>query len=176
MSRHGQLPDLLAEEFTIPMGTFPFIAPEQYLRCRDDLRSDLFALGAMLYALATGRNPWGTPDSLRGVRKRLWRDPEPPRAIRAEIPEWLQEIILRALVVDPMRRYQTAAQMAFDLGHPQQVKLTARAHKLKRDGWLQVWDRWRIMRKIRRFTAPESVVTKGRARGLSQSGLKITTW
>ncbi len=160
LSRHDQLPDLLAEEFTIPMGTFPFIAPEQYLRCRDDLRSDLFALGAMLYALATGRNPWGTPETLRGVRKRLWRDPEPPRAIRPEIPEWLQEIILRALVIDPMQRYQTAAQMAFDLGHPQQVKLTARAHKLRQDGWLQVWDRWRIMRKIRRFTAPKSVAAQ----------------
>jgi nucleotide-binding universal stress UspA family protein len=160
LSRHDQLPDLLAEEFTIPMGTFPFIAPEQYLRCRDDLRSDLFALGAMLYALATGRNPWGTPETLRGVRKRLWRDPEPPRAIRPEIPEWLQEIILRALVVDPMQRYQTAAQMAFDLSHPQQVKLSPRALKLKRDGWLQVWDRWRIMRKIRRFTAPMSVAAQ----------------
>ena len=160
LSRHDQLPDLLAEEFTIPMGTFPFIAPEQYLRCRDDLRSDLFALGAMLYALATGRNPWGTPETLRGVRKRLWRDPEPPRAIRPEIPEWLQEIILRALMVDPMQRYQTAAQMAFDLGQPAQVKLTSRALKLKRDGWLQVWDRWRIMRKIRRFTAPLSVAAQ----------------
>lgn len=160
LSRHDQLPDLLAEEFTIPMGTYPYIAPEQYLRCRDDPRSDLFALGAMLYALATGRNPFGTPQSLRGVRKRLWRDPEPPRAIRPEIPEWLQEIILRALAVDPMRRYQTAAQMAFDLAHPQQVTLTARAHKLKRDGWLQVFDRWRVMRKLRRFTAPASVAAQ----------------
>ncbi|MBL9051496.1 MAG: universal stress protein [Tabrizicola sp.] len=160
LSRHDQLPDLLAEEFTIPMGTYPYIAPEQYLRCRDDPRSDLFALGAMLYALATGRNPCGTPQSLRGVRKRLWRDPVPPRAIRPEIPEWLQEIILRALAVDPMRRYQTAAQMAFDLTHPQQVTLTARAHKLKRDGWLQVFDRWRVMRKLRRFTAPASVAAQ----------------
>jgi serine/threonine protein kinase len=69
LSRHDQLPDLLAEEFTIPMGTYPYIAPEQYLRCRDDPRSDLFALGAMLYALATGRNPWGTPETLRGVQE-----------------------------------------------------------------------------------------------------------
>ena len=160
LSRHDQLPDLLAEEFAIPMGTYPYIAPEQYLRCRDDPRSDLFALGAMLYALATGRNPWGNPETLRGVRKRLWRDPEPPRAIRPEIPEWLQEIILRALSVDPMRRYQSAAQMAFDLGHPGQVTLTARAHKLARDSWLTVFDRWRVMRKIRRFSSPDSVAAQ----------------
>jgi eukaryotic-like serine/threonine-protein kinase len=160
LSRHGQLPDLLAEEFTIPMGTYPYIAPEQYLRCRDDPRSDLFALGAMLYALATGRNPWGTPETLRGVRKRLWRDPVPPRATRPEIPEWLQQIILRALSVDPMRRYQTAAQLGFDLRHPSQVTLTARAHKLRRDGWMQVFDRWRVMRKIKRFRAPTSIVAQ----------------
>lgn len=160
LSRHDQLPDLLAEEFHIPMGTYPFIAPEQYLRCRDDPRSDLFALGAMLYALSTGTNPWGTPETLRGVRKRLWRDPVPPRAIRPEIPEWLQEIILRALAVDPMRRYQTAAQMAFDLGHPRQVKLTDRAHKLKQDSWLQVFDRWRVMRKLRSFAAPKTIAAQ----------------
>lgn len=160
LSRHDRLPDLLAEEFTIPMGTFPYIAPEQVLRCRDDPRSDLFALGAMLYALATGRNPWGTPETLRRVRKRLWRDPEPPRALRPDIPEWLQEIILRALSVDPMRRFQSAAQMAFDLSHPQQVTLTARAHKLKRDGWLTVFDRWRVMRRIKRFTAPASMAAQ----------------
>jgi non-specific serine/threonine protein kinase/protein-serine/threonine kinase len=160
LSRHDQLPDLLAEEFTIPMGTFPYIAPEQYLRCRDDPRSDLFALGAMLYTLATGRKPFGEPQTLRGVRKRLWRDPEPPRALRAEIPEWLQEIILRALSVDPMRRYQTAAQMAFDLAHPQQVTLTPRAHKLKRDSWLKRWDRWRFMRRVRSFDTPASLVSQ----------------
>lgn len=160
LSRHDQLPDLLAEEFSIPMGTFPYLAPEQYLRCRDDARSDLFALGVMLYVLTTGKHPFGQPETLRGVRKRLWRDPDPPRAIRPECPEWLQEIILRALAVDPMRRYQSAAQMAFDLGHPAQVKLTARALKTRRDGWLAVFDRWRTMRKLRSFTTPATVAAQ----------------
>ena len=160
LSRHDHLPDLLAEEFSIPMGTFPYLAPEQYLRCRDDPRSDLFALGALLYVLTTGKHPFGQPETLRGVRKRLWRDPEPPRALRPECPEWLQEIILRALAVDPMRRYQSAAQLAFDLGHPQQVRLTARALKVRRDGWLSVFDRWRIMRRIRSFPSPASVAAQ----------------
>ena len=154
LSRHDQLPDLLAEEFTIPMGTFPYIAPEQYLRARDDLRSDLFALGAMIYELATGRMPFGQPEKLKGVRKRLWRDPVPPRALNKDIPEWLQEIILRALEVDPARRYQSAAQMLFDLSHPAQVKLTARAHKLGQDGAMAVFRRWRQMRKVRHFAPP----------------------
>jgi eukaryotic-like serine/threonine-protein kinase len=160
LSRHDLLPDLLAEEFSIPMGTYPYIAPEQVLRCRDDLRSDLFALGAMIYQLATGTLPFGAPETLRGVRKRLWRDPVPPRALRPEVPEWLQEIILRALEVDPMRRAQTAAQMAFDLAHPGQVKLTRRGLKLRQDGWLTVFDRWRVARRIRRFAPPVSIAAQ----------------
>ncbi len=154
LSRHDQLPDLLAEEFTIPMGTFPYIAPEQYLRRRDDLRSDVFALGAMIYEVATGKMPFGQPETLRGVRKRLWRDPEPPRALRPEVSPALQEIILRALEVDPARRYQSAAQLLFDLQNPDQVKLTARAHKQVRDGFGPVFRRWRHMRGLRQFASP----------------------
>lgn len=160
LSRHDELPDLLSEEFTIPMGTFPYISPEQYLRQRDDLRSDLFALGAMIYELATGKMPFGQPERLKGVRKRLWRDPVPPRALVPEIPEWLQEIILRALEVDPNNRYQSASQMLFDLSHPKQVKITARAHKTQRDGFWTVFRRWRKMRKVRRFAAPPTMLSQ----------------
>lgn len=157
LSRHDHLPDLLAEEFTIPLGTYPYIAPEQYLRSRDDPRSDLFALGAMIYELATGRMPFGAPEKLKAVRKRLWRDPVPPRALRPELPEWLQEIILKALEVDPANRYQTAAQMVFDLTHPAQVKITPRGRKLVADCWRTVFSRWRVMRRVRGFAAPPSL-------------------
>jgi serine/threonine protein kinase len=156
LSRHDQLPDLLAEEFTIPMGTYPYIAPEQYLRCRDDPRSDLFALGAMLYALATGRNPWGTPETLRGVSKRLVarsgaaaRDPARNPGVAAGNHPAGAGASIRCGAIRRRRRWRLTCR------HPQQVTLTARALKLKRDGWLQVFDRWRVMRKIRRFEAPK---------------------
>jgi non-specific serine/threonine protein kinase/protein-serine/threonine kinase len=161
LSRHDELPDLLAEEFTIPMGTFPYIAPEQYLRQRGDLRSDLYALGAMIYQMATGKLPFGEPEKLSQVRARLWRDPVPPRALRTEIPEWLQEIILRALEVDPARRYQSAAQMIFDLTHPRQVKITERGHKMAQDGFWTVWRRKRAMKGVKGFGAPVSTAAVG---------------
>ncbi len=153
LARHEQLPDLLAEEFASPMGTFPYIAPEQVLGMRDDLRSDVFALGAMLYQLTTGTLPFGNPQGLRGARRRLWRDPVPPRALNPEIPDWLQEVILHALEVDPAARTGSAAQVLFDLEHPEEIALTERAHRCARDGWwAALRRRWR-MRKAR-FAPP----------------------
>lgn len=154
LARHDHLPDLLSEEFRIPLGTYPYIAPEQYLRSRDDLRSDLFAAGAMIYELATGKQPFGEPETLRGVRRRLWRDPVPPRALNPEVPVWLQEVVLRSLAVDPKDRYQSAAQMLFDLQHPSQVRITALGEKTAQDGTMEVFRRWRRMRRLKSFGPP----------------------
>ncbi len=77
--------------------------------------------------------------------------------LQPALPEWLQEIILRALEVDPKARYQSAAQLLFDLQHPAQVRLTARAQKTAPDGRIAVFRRWRQMRNRRRLSAPESI-------------------
>ena len=127
LSRHDLLPDLLEEEFELPMGTSPYMSPEQVRFVRDDPRSDLFSTGVMLYHLATGTRPFGAPSSVHGLRRRLYREPIAPRSLRADCPPWLQEVILHCLEVRPERRYQTAAQLAFDLQHPDQVVLGDRA-------------------------------------------------
>ena len=142
LSRHEMLPDLLAEEFHLPMGTGPYISPEQILKNRSDPRSDIFSLGVLLYHLLTRQRPFGFPRNNRGLRKRMWRDPMPPRAIRPEIPDWLQEIVLRCLESRAEYRYPTAAQLAFDLQNPGEVRLTARAERLKRDPLPVALGRW----------------------------------
>lgn len=141
LSRHDRLPDLLDEEFRLPMGTGPYISPEQVLGVRNEPRSDLFALGVLLYHLATGQRPFGHPTSVSGLKKRLYRDPLPPRSHNPSIPPWLQEIILRCLEVDPAARFDTAAQLAFLLQHPDQLSLSARAEKNAQDGYLSVLKR-----------------------------------
>ena len=133
-ARHEQLPDLLAEEFPGPIGTGPYISPEQLAEDRSDPRSDLFALGVVLYLLATGELPFGEPSTMREWRRRLYHDPAPPRRWRPDLPPWLQEVILHCLERDPEARYQTAAQIAFDLQHPDQIAFTARATRTKRAG------------------------------------------
>src|SRR5579871_3707142 len=141
LSHHNQLPDLLQEEFRVPFGTAPYTAPERLLGVRDDPRSDLFSLGVLLYFFTTGVRPFGESETMHGMRRRLWRDPYPPRQLRPDYPPWLQEVVLRCLEIAPDRRYPTASQLAFDLGHPDQVKLTARSERLRRDPLTTVW--WR---------------------------------
>lgn len=142
LARHDKLPDLLAEEFRLPMGTGPYISPEQVLHIRNDPRSDLFALGVLMYHLVTGERPYGFPTSVPGLRRRLYRDPVPPHALNPKVPPWLQEIILRCLEVNPAKRHDTAAQLAFELQNPDQVQLTARAQKRVRDGMFKMARRW----------------------------------
>jgi serine/threonine protein kinase len=141
LSHHNLLPDLLQEEFRLPYGTAPYMAPERLLGVRDDPRSDLFSLGVLLYFFTTGVRPFGESETLRGMRRRLWRDPYPPRQLRPDYPPWLQEIVLRCLEIEPVWRHPTASQLAFDLAYPDQVKLTARSERLKRDPLSTVWRR-----------------------------------
>ena len=157
LSRHDHLPDLLAEEFEIAMGTYPYIAPEQVLRQRNDLRSDVFALGAMLYEVVTGRPPFGKPQRLADVKPRLWQRAVPPRALVPDCPPWLQEIILRAIETDPKDRYQSAAQLLFDMRHPEQIIVTERGRDLSVDSFMTRLKRWWRGRTIDHFDAPPAM-------------------
>jgi nucleotide-binding universal stress UspA family protein len=141
LAHHNQLPDLLQEEFRLPYGTAPYMAPERLLGVRDDPRSDLFSLGVLLYFFTTGVRPFGEGETMGAMRRRLWRDPQPPRKLEADYPPWLQEVVLRCLEIDPVWRYPTASQLAFELAHPDQIKLTARSERLKRDPLGTVWRR-----------------------------------
>jgi serine/threonine protein kinase len=139
-AHHALYPDLLAEETRVRAGSAPYVSPEQLLGIRDDRRSDLFALGVLLYELATAKLPFGEADT--DVRNRFWLEPVPPSALSRAFPAWLQEIILRCLEPRAELRYQSAAHVAFDLSHPEQVVLTARSNKTERTG---------LISHIRRF-------------------------
>jgi nucleotide-binding universal stress UspA family protein/predicted Ser/Thr protein kinase len=141
-ARHSRYPDLLAEERHLTAGSAPYVSPEQLNEHRGDPRSDLFALGALLYELASGEPPFGTPATYAGMRDRLWRAPVPLRALRPDVAPWLQEIVLHLLEVDAARRYDSAAHVAFDLRHPEQVSLTERATGTRPVGFARQLARW----------------------------------
>ncbi|WP_298213943.1 bifunctional serine/threonine-protein kinase/universal stress protein [Acidovorax sp.] len=142
LSCHAHYPDLLAEEMRQAVGSPAWIAPEQVVGVRGDPRSDIFAIGVMLYELATGELPFGAPTTSGGLRQRLWMTPAPPRKHRADIPPWLQEIILRCLEPEASHRYPSAAHLAFDLTHPEQVPITDRGERTERTPLRTHFKRW----------------------------------
>ncbi len=97
-------------------GTPLFMAPEQ-ARCETiDHRADLFSLGAVLYAMCTGRSPFRASTAL-GVLKRVCDDTHRPvREVNPDVPEWLSRIIDRLLAKDREHRYQTAQEVVDVLG------------------------------------------------------------
>ncbi|XVU28029.1 AAA family ATPase [Actinoplanes sp. CA-054009] len=99
------------------LGTLAYLAPEQTGRTGRavDQRADLYALGAVLYELGTGRPPFGTDDPMRLIHDHLARLPAPPAAVNAEIPEPLSRIILHLLEKEPDNRYQSADGVVHDL-------------------------------------------------------------
>lgn len=137
LAHHSHFPDLLAEELRIPVGNWVYMAPEQVLGVRCDPRSDIYAMGAILYELATAKPPWGKPQSIRELHRRLYRTPVPPRAIAPATPDWLQEVILRCLEIDARDRYASAREVALALANPTQVELTARSTRLRQPGALK---------------------------------------
>lgn len=142
LSWHAHFPDLLAEELRKAVGSPAWISPEQIVGVRGDVRSDIFAIGVMLYELTTRELPFGAPSTTGGMRQRMWMAPTPPRALRADVPDWMQEIILRCLEPAAAQRYATAAELAFDLTNPEQVPITQRGmrmHGLPLFGKLRRW-------------------------------------
>jgi serine/threonine protein kinase len=142
LSCNALYPDLLAEQLRKAVGSPAWIAPEQVVGVRGDPRSDIFAIGVMLYELATGELPFGAPQTPGGLRQRLWMDPPPPRKLRPDLPEWLQEIILRCLEPEAAKRYPSAAHLAFDLRHPDQVTVTALGRNTAGTGFRTHFKRW----------------------------------
>src|SRR5262249_55724430 len=97
------------------MGTAPYMAPEQIRGENADARTDLFALGVVLYQLAAGRRPCGGASSA-DISPAILRDPPPPLArMRPELPEDLGRIISRCLEKNPRERFQTALDVANEL-------------------------------------------------------------
>ncbi len=109
------------------MGTPDYISPEQVAGRRGDARSDLYALGVMLYEMLTGKVPFAGPNAFAIMNDRLLNNPVPPREINPEISPPLQEIIYRALERDPKNRYASAREFAWDMEHQDQVGVADRA-------------------------------------------------
>jgi serine/threonine protein kinase len=121
------------------MGTPDYISPEQVKGKRGDGRSDIYAMGVMLYEMLTGKVPFTGNNAFLIMNDRLLNSPMPPREIDPNISPALQEIIYRAIERDPKNRYATAREFAKDLEHQDQVGVAERAElhewKTRKSHW-----------------------------------------
>jgi TolB-like protein/predicted negative regulator of RcsB-dependent stress response len=96
-------------------GTLPYMAPEQLRGEPADLRTDIWAVGAVLYEMSTARRPFPETNGPMLIDAILNRSPEPPSKVHAGMSLGLETVILKALEKDPARRYQTALELHADL-------------------------------------------------------------
>ncbi|MDX1631284.1 MAG: protein kinase [Thermoanaerobaculia bacterium] len=104
----------LTEEGVV-MGTFPYMAPEQVEGRKADARSDVFALGAVLYEMATGRRAFRGESPASVMASILGKHPEPLGEIEPASPPILEHVVSRCVAKDPEERWQSARDVAFDL-------------------------------------------------------------
>jgi serine/threonine-protein kinase len=113
IAKAAQGQDLTAEGTML--GTAKYLAPEQVRGGPVDGRTDVYALGVVLYEMLTGRPPFEGDTDAATALARLHRPPPRPRQLRASIPEALDEITMRAMALEPEDRYQTATAMRADV-------------------------------------------------------------
>src|SRR4051812_23080995 len=96
-------------------GKFLYLSPEQLTQEKLDHRADLFAIGTMMYELATGKSPFYKSTTEAVIYAIRAEDPPPPQLVRNDFPPELSRIVMKCLVKDRARRYQQAADIQRDL-------------------------------------------------------------
>jgi serine/threonine-protein kinase len=117
--------------FSSTMGTPDYMSPEQVKNKRCDGRTDIYALGLILYEMLTGVIPFQNENVFASLNARVTGDPEAPRRINPALSPQAEEIVLHALQREPDDRYQTAAAFKVDLDTPAGVQVTGYARRLK---------------------------------------------
>ncbi len=107
------------------VGTAEYMSPEQAEGRRVTKKSDLYALGAVLYAMLTGRPPFTGKTVIEVIKKHMVNRFDRPRLIVSDIPHWLEEIVCRLLEKDPDKRFADAYVLSLRLREvPKKVELS----------------------------------------------------
>ena len=101
--------------FGTTIGSVHYFSPEQAKGGYTDAKSDIYSLGVVMYEMLTGRVPFDSDTSVSVALKHMQEPPVPPMEINDNIPQAVNDIILKAMEKEPMARYQTATAMMRDL-------------------------------------------------------------
>ncbi|HVZ35684.1 MAG TPA: serine/threonine-protein kinase [Polyangiaceae bacterium] len=116
------------------IGTPDYMAPEQASGRRGDVRTDIYALGTMLYEMLTGELPFVAGNAQALLRAKASEDPRSPREVIPDLDPKLEEIVLHAIERQPRDRYARTAELLAELEHPERVVPRDRAALAARRG------------------------------------------
>ena len=142
--------------FSATMGTPDYISPEQVQGKRGDARTDLYALGAILYEMTTGSPPFDGDSPYVILNARVHGDPEAPRTRNPALSPQIEEVILHALERNPAKRFPSAAVMQAELDNHRAVSVTGRSRHLQAP---QLWRaRFPLLPKMAALVVAQIVV------------------
>jgi serine/threonine protein kinase len=116
-------------------GTPEYMAPEQVDNGPIDERTDIYALGAILYELLTGSVPLQNEDAWQSAFQRTTGDPIAPRALNPALSPQAEEIVLHALQRKPSNRYESMAAFKAELAAPERITVTGLCKRLRPPRW-----------------------------------------
>jgi serine/threonine-protein kinase len=97
------------------VGTPAYMSPEQFDTHGVDERSDIYSLGVVLFEMLTGKLPFTGQTPVAIAIKHKIEPARPPRALRSELPAWIDRVVVRCLEKDPARRFPTASDLSAEL-------------------------------------------------------------
>lgn len=119
-----------------PPGTPSFLAPEAFTGTTPNVAQDLYAAGVTLYYLLSGHYPYGEIEPFQHPRFGV---PVPLSRYRPDVPAWIEEMLNRAVAIDPQQRYETAEQWLLELEQGERQFLPSRPRPLLEREPLKVW-------------------------------------
>ncbi len=123
-------------ETGVIMGTVEYMSPEQVLGAEVDHRTDLYSLGVILYAMATGKLPFGGVSTAEKVDQILHGQPEPMASLNGKVSPELERVVRKCLEKNPELRYPSAQELLADLRRLASPEVMSRAAPhVQRKGW-----------------------------------------
>jgi serine/threonine-protein kinase len=157
------------------LGTPDYMAPEQIHGRRGDARTDVYALGTVLYEMVTGHLPYEAPETMALLHAKTHRDPIPASAHLGGIDPGLDALLARALARDRDARYANASEMLVDLEDPSGAIHRSRPLKHRRTfGWPWRWRRRIVLASLLAGTTAAGAATIGKVMADRRAPLSMT--